>query len=130
MARRTRSLGELELEILKVIWEHQPCTVQEVADIFGRQRGYARTTILTVMQRLHAKRFLQRRKVKGLYRYSPTQERGEVMSHLIGDFLNKVLDGSAAPFVAYLVEKEELTEEQVAALRKIAKELRAKQEGE
>jgi predicted transcriptional regulator len=119
----------LELIVMKAIWEHQPCTVKHIAKILGKRRGCAKTTVLTVMQRLHAKHFLKRRKVSGLYQYSPTEERGRVISKLIGQFLDRVLDGSPTPFVAYLLETEDLSPKQVAALRKIAQELE-KKEGE
>jgi len=129
MAKKGSNLGELELVVLKTIWEHQPCTVKKIAKILGKRRGCAKTTVLTVMQRLHAKNYLKRRKVGGLFQYSPTEERGKVISKLIGQFLDKVLDGSPAPFVAYLMETEDLSSKQVAALRKIAEELE-KKEGE
>jgi predicted transcriptional regulator len=129
MAKRRSHLGELELVVMKTIWEHQPCTVKQIAKILGKRRGCAKTTVLTVMQRLHAKNFLRRRKVGGVYRYSPTEERNRVISKLIGQFLDKVLDGSPAPFVTYLLETEDLGPKQVAALRKIAKDLE-KKEGE
>ena len=129
MGKTGANLGELELVVMKTIWEHYPCTVKQIAKILGKQRGCAKTTVLTVMQRLHAKNFLKRRKVGGLYQYSPTEERGAVISTLISQFLDKVLDGSPAPFVTYLMETEDLTPKQVDALRKIAQELE-KREGE
>ena len=129
MAKKRSSLGELELDVLKVIWEHQPCAVQEVAEILGKRRGYARTTILTVMQRLHGKAFLKREKVGGAFQYSTTEGRSKVMSRLIGQFVEKVLDGSPLPFVAYLTETDELNKEQMAALREITRELHKKQKG-
>ncbi len=130
MRRKAQRLGELELDVLKVVWEQQPCTVQEVANLLGERRGCARTTLLTVMQRLHAKGFLKRRKREGLFRYSTTEERREVISGLIAQFVNKVLDGSPLPFVAYLAETKGLSAEQVAALRKIARKLGKRSEGE
>ena len=114
---------------MKTIWKHQPCTVKQIAKILCKRRGYSKTTVLTVMQRLHAKKFLKRRKVGGLYQYSPTEERGKVISKLIGQFLDKVLDGSPAPFVAYLMETEDLSPKQISALRKISQKLE-KKEGE
>lgn len=126
MTKPKLRLGELELEVLKLVWEHQPCTVQEVADILCHRRGLARTTILTVMQRLHAKGFLKRRKIQGLYHYYPTKERRKVIGKLIGQFVDRVLDGSPVPFVAYLAEAERLTEEQAAALKRVARELKEK----
>jgi len=123
VTKSKRSLGELELEVLKVIWKQQPCTVQEVAEIMHERRGLARTTVLTVMQRLHRKRFLRRRKRQGLHRYSTAEERSSVISGLIDQFVDRVLDGSTAPFIAYLAETGGLTREQSRALREIARSL-------
>ncbi|MHC4309321.1 MAG: BlaI/MecI/CopY family transcriptional regulator [Planctomycetota bacterium] len=126
MAKKRARLGELELTVLKTIWGHQPCTVQQVANILSKRRGCARTTVLTVMQRLHAKKFLKRRKMGKVFHYTPTEARNKVMSRLVGQFLDKVLDGSPLPFVTYLTEREDLTQEQVATLRAIAKKLESK----
>jgi len=127
MTKKESRLGELELVVLKTIWEHQPCTVQQVAKILDKRRGCARTTVLTVMQRLLAKGFLKRRKVGRVFQYVPTEERSKVMSRLIGQFLDKVLDGSALPFVTYLTDRKSLTREQAAALQAIAERLESKQ---
>ncbi len=127
MVKKGARLGELELTVLKTIWEHQPCTVLQVAEILGKRWGYARTTILTVMQRLQAKNFLKRRKVDGVFQYKPTEGRNKVTSRLIGQFLDKVLDGSALPFVSYLTENKDLTKEQAEALRTIVEKLESKE---
>ncbi len=123
MGKRELKLGELELEVLKAIWELQPCTVQQVAEALAEARGSARTTVLTVMQRLHAKGMLARRKRSGVYRYVTKHRKGEVLSGLVGQFVDRVLDGSPGPFVAYLAEADDLTDEQVATLRAIVRRL-------
>ena len=123
MAGRRQTLGELELEVLKTVWDRQPCTVAEVADVMAERRGSAPTTVLTVMQRLHAKGFLRRRKRGGLFHYATTQARGKVLAGLIGQFVEKVLDGSPVPLVAYLAEVKGLTRKQAAALREIAEKI-------
>ena len=128
MTKQQKVLGELELEVLKAIWEHQPCTVQQVAKVFEKQRGCARTTILTVMQRLHAKKILKRQKIDGIFRYSTTEGRTKVISRMIGQFLDKVLDGSALPFVAYLSDTSDLTKEQAETLRAIADQMEHKEQ--
>lgn len=121
--RKKKDLGELELAVLQAIWERPGCSVREIALIMSEQRGLARTTILTVMQRLHAKGFLKRRKVGSLFRYTATGEQGQVVSDLIGQFVNKILGGSPAPFLAYLAGSKELSDEQIAQLREIVDDL-------
>ena len=123
MARKSVGLGELELEVLKTIWQEQPCTVQEIAELLGKRRGCARTTVLTVMQRLHAKGFLKRRKQAGIFRYSATEPQEKVMSGLVGQFIERVLDGSPGPFVSYLAKTNGLSRQQACALRAIVKDL-------
>lgn len=123
MLRKQHGLGELELDVLKNVWDRPGSTVQELTDILSHERNCARTTILTVIQRLHAKGFLKRKKVDGVYRYSPTEDRGKVLSRLIGQFVEKVLDGSAAPFLAYLANTKDLSQEQAAQLWSIVHDL-------
>ena len=123
MPKRRLSLGELELEVLKVIWERQPCPVQQVAQIVCERRGSAPTTVLTVMQRLHKKGFLRRRKCDGIYHYTTVQNRSQVLSGLVRQFVDRVLDGSALPFVAYLANAKGLAPQQADALREIVEEM-------
>ncbi len=125
-ARAGHRLGALELEVLKTIWESPACTVAEVAGRLPR-RQYARTTVLTVIQRLHAKGLLRRRKEAGVFRYSATQPREQVLSRLIARFVENFLDGSPAPFVAYLTAARNITPEQRAVLEGIVRDLEKKE---
>ncbi|GMV93390.1 MAG: hypothetical protein AMXMBFR82_31680 [Candidatus Hydrogenedentota bacterium] len=129
MAPRRKDLGELELAVLNAVWERPGSTVREIAEVMAGRRSIARTTVLTVMQRLHAKKFLKRTKVRGVFRYSATGEQTKVVSDLIGHFVQKVLGGSPAPFLAYLADAKNLTEDQIDQLRNIVEELERDEEG-
>ncbi len=122
-SKKNQSIGELELEVLKVIWQEEPCSVQAVTALIQKRRKCARTTILTVMQRLFDKGYLKRKKNCNVYEYSSVRGRKKVMSGLIGQFLDKVLDGSPGSFVSYLAESNRLTEKQIAALEDIVEEI-------
>jgi predicted transcriptional regulator len=121
-------LGPLELSVLKAIWDRQPCTVQEIADLICAREGHARTTILTIMQRLHSKGLLRRRKQGGIYRYTAVKPRAKTIGGLIEQFVDTVLDRSPLPLVAFLAESDQLTPEQIAQLRQIVRTLESKQE--
>ena len=124
------ALGEQELETLRFIAEHAPISVGEVASRFGEPRGLARTTILTVMERLRQKGYLTRRKDAGTYQYIPQDKQSDVLKDLVRDFVETRLAGSLSPFVAYLSESEELSEEEVASLRKLVAGLPAGKTGQ
>jgi len=54
--------GELELEVWRYIADHAPVAARQVAAQFAEQRGLARTTVLTVIERLRQKGYLTRRR--------------------------------------------------------------------
>ncbi len=122
-------LGELELEVLRHISEHAPATVGEVAEHFASARGLARTTLLTVMERLRRKGYLTRKKAGGPYRYSPTTPKQDVLRSVVREFVARALGGSSQPFVAYLSEEADLTEPEIADLRRLVRTLGKKRKG-
>lgn len=95
MAKKTQTLGELELEIMKVLWDRGRCSVLQVAEVLSKPKGYSRTIILTTMQRLHRKGYLKRTKEIHVYRYEPAKKRNQVMGTLLNDFIERVFDGTS-----------------------------------
>src|SRR6185295_1779571 len=103
-------LGPLELDVFRFVAERQGASVREAAEHFAETTGQARTTVLTVMERLRTKGYLGRRKAGGVHRYTPKVALAEVLESLVGNFVADVLGGSMSPFVAYLAQSPELTE--------------------
>jgi predicted transcriptional regulator len=116
---RKPPLGDLQLEILRFLTEHGPLSVGEVAAQFGEPRGLARTTVLTVMERLRDKGYVTRTKQAGVYRYAPCTGKAELLRGLVGEFVEKALQGSVSPFFAYVAQEKELTDEEIAALQRL-----------
>lgn len=112
-------LGELQLEIMRFLSARGPLTVGEVAAQFGEPRGLARTTILTVMERLREKGYLTRTKEAGVFRYAPYTGEVGLLRDLVHEFVEKSLEGSVSPFFAYLAEEKALSEEEISALRQL-----------
>ena len=62
MRRRAQpKLGDLELHILNLLWEHGPSTVREVLEALPVEPRPAYTTVLTMMRLMHEKGYLDRR---------------------------------------------------------------------
>ncbi len=78
MGREPEPLGQVQLEILQYVADHHPIRVGDVAEHFAKTAGKARTTVLTVMEKLREKGYLTRRKLRGTYHYSPKVSKNEV----------------------------------------------------
>jgi predicted transcriptional regulator len=111
------NLSDLDLELLKY-FEGNAKTIREAADEFGEPRGYARTTVATLMERLRQKGYLKREKADGLYRYTSAMPAGQLMRSVVGRFVDRTLGGSVTPLVAYLAEADSISDEDLAELRR------------
>src|SRR6478609_288694 len=96
------SLGELELQVLRLVWREQPCTERRVTDLVQVDRPVARTTALKTMQRLEDKGLLTRDagSGRGPIRYRASVEEKSILPALIRRFVERVLGGSDAPLAA------------------------------
>ncbi len=121
-----RSIGDQELAVLRYVAEQGPTTVGQVAEGFGEPRGLARSTVLTMMERLRQKGHLDREPVDGVFRYFSPVPEGELLRGAVRTFVEKTLDGSVSPFVAYLSETAEVSESELAELEDLVARLKSK----
>ena len=87
-----RLFGELETKVLNIVWALGEPTVQDVVDRLGEPTNYK--TIMTVMNRLVDKHFLERHKVSRAFVYRARWTREEMVTRLS----RQVLDGLIADF--------------------------------
>ncbi|MCP3165323.1 MULTISPECIES: BlaI/MecI/CopY family transcriptional regulator [Myxococcus] len=125
-----KPVGEQELSVLRYVAEHGPATVGEVVERFGEPQGLARSTILTVMERLRLKGYLTRRKVDGVYQYASPVREGELLRDVVGDFVQRTLSGSLSPFAAYLSDADDVSDKDLAQLQDVVARLRSKKRKE
>ena len=123
---RKSTIGDQELVLLHHIDECDHASVGEVAGSYGEARGLARSTVLTMMERLRGKGYLRRRQIKGVYRYSTTTGPGEAMRSAVGSFVEKTLSGSVSPFVAWMSEHAEVSDTELAQLEALVTQLQSK----
>jgi len=125
-----KPVGEQELSVLRYVAEHGPATVGEVVERFGEPQGLARSTILTVMERLRLKGYLTRRKVDGVFQYASPVREGELLRDVVGDFVQRTLSGSLSPFAAYLSDADDVSDKDLAQLQDVVARLRSKKRKE
>ena len=120
------TIGDQELGLLHYLSDHESASVGEVAAGFGEPRGLARSTVLTMMERLRSKGYLKRRQLKGMFRYSTATGPGEAMRSAVGSFVAKTLSGSVSPFVAWMSERAKVSDTELAELEALVVQLQSK----
>lgn len=117
------TLGEQEIAVLRYIAARAPVTARDVVAKFAGEQELARTTILTKIERLRKKGFVTRCRQDGVFYYAPRLPQADVLRGLVRDFVEKTLGGSFSPVLAYLIDTRELSEAELAVLRRLAADL-------
>lgn len=124
MTRREYELGEAELAVLRVLWDHGPLTVRDVMDhLHERGRKVAYTTVLTFLSRLEQKGFVVSDKAELAYVYRTKVSRDSVVKSRVKSLLDQLYDGAAGPMVLRLIEDGKFSADEIAQLRKLIKDL-------
>src|ERR1051325_3123049 len=111
MRRRSTTLTDQELEIMKIVWERDSATVRDVYEALLERRKVAYTTVMTMMKILEQKNYLRKTAVDRAYVYRPVQPKQQVVRAMVRDFVNRVFNGSAEPLLVHLVEEHDLSQE-------------------
>ena len=119
---------ELELSILKVLWQEAPKTVDEVREsLAAAGRELTHSSVITIMNIMVGKGYLQRGKKGRAFEFTPLLEENSVGQSMVQDLLSRVFDGSARSLVLQLLETADVDSDELAAIRQLinrkAKEL-------
>ena len=102
-----RQLGELEAQVMSVVWKKGEATVQDVKDALEPERKLAYTTVMTVLSRLTKKGMLRRHKEGRAYVYSPADSQEQVAGSLLHSLVQRFYKGATVSAIAQLLETEE-----------------------
>ena len=117
--RAAKHPTELELEILKVLWNGGPMPVRRVRDGLAAFRPLAYTSVMTVMNIMVDKGYLARRKADGGFVYRARVRQGATVRRMLRDLVDRAFDGSPAAVMTNLIEADELDARQIRRLRSL-----------
>ena len=112
---------ELELDILKILWDESPLPVREVRARLASQadRPLAHSTVITMLNIMHGKGFLKRKKDGKAFLFSPKVKKESVTGKMMGDLLSRAFDGSPAAMMLNLLETNDIDAYELSELRKL-----------
>lgn len=120
---RKQNPTDAELELLKVLWEHGPCTVGQVHAFLkdNPKRGY--TTILKLMQIMAEKEFVTRDEKHRAHVYRAAVSKFQVNRNYVRIVLARVFDNSTSKLVAQALEAHPVSPEELAEIRRMLDEM-------
>ncbi|MCA9065764.1 MAG: BlaI/MecI/CopY family transcriptional regulator [Planctomycetaceae bacterium] len=116
-------LGAGELELLEVLWNQGPCTINEAQSGLGRELGY--TTVQTRLERLVAKGVAAKSTTRPA-RYSAAISEEEVTRQDLTTLVRRVTRGDVVPLIAHLVNDRPLTKDEVRQIRQLLSDAEAR----
>jgi predicted transcriptional regulator len=116
-----RGFGDLETVLMHMVWDHDgPVTVRELFDELRQERAIAYTTVMSTMDNLHRKGWLDRAKEGKAYHYTATASREEYSARLMREALAG--GGDAEVVLSHFVAEMDGTASEVlrAVVRRLA----------
>lgn len=122
MSQRRR-LSRLELKIMEVLWRLGTASVREVMEGLPEKGRPAHNSVQTMLTRLEGKKAVRRaKKIGNAHIYEPVITR-EATERVLVDEILAFFGGRAAPLVSQLIERGQLTLDEVEeARRSLSKE--------
>ena len=114
-------LTRLELQIMQVLWNKGPSTVQAVQQSLpGEPLAY--TTVQTMLNILQRKGKVKRKLLGKAYEYRPVLSRDKALREAASDMLDRVFGGSVEALLMSLVKSNQLDADKLAKVQKLIEE--------
>ncbi len=121
-------LTRLETEIMNVLWDFGPATVQDVQSRLPGKLAY--TTVQTMLNILHRKGRVERRLEGKAYRYQAVLSREKAISQSIGDLAGRLFGGSVDALLMNLIKHRQIDRKKLEELNRMIEARLQEQEDE
>ena len=112
------TLSELQIALMRVLWQRGETSTTEVAQELADARGLKHTTIATLLTRLEKRGVVaQRRDGRQLY-YRALVDEADVRRSMVADLVGALFAGDAQELVAHLVQESEIAPGDLAKVRR------------
>ena len=114
------ALSPSETEILRLVWQLDQATVQEVCDKLPARRKIAYATVQTLLRRLENKGYLKHEVRGKAHVFFAAVKKEHVVKRSVGDFLDRLFGGDPIPLMQYLAEHGKINADDIERLKTLA----------
>ena len=112
-------ISTAESEIMKALWARSPLTAEEITAALADDQHWAEGTVKALLNRLLKKNAIAADKDGRRFLYRPVVVQGDYVHAESQGLLDRLFDGRLAPLVNHFSQRERLSDEDVAELRRI-----------
>ncbi len=117
MARTSPNITDAEWAVLERLWEEGPLSIRQVADVLYPKGGASEyATVHKLLERLEAKKYVQRQRTGGVYLFQAAIPREDVIGRQLETLIDKMYGGSLQPLLMNLVRVKRLTAQELRDL--------------
>jgi BlaI family penicillinase repressor len=122
MKKAKAELGELERQVMQIVWSHGPLNAEAVRERVDR--GLKEATVRTVLRRLEEKGYVTHRVDNRTFIYSAAEARGRVAARAVKRIVDWFCDGSVDEVLVGMVDADMLNKSQLDRLMKRVEQAR------
>lgn len=124
MAKKTLPpLSPAETEILRLVWQSEPVTVQVICGALPKDRAIAYATVQTLLRRLEKKGYVKHEVQGKAHLFSAAVKREQVIKRTVGDFIERLFGGDPMPLMLHLADQSDLDAHDIVAIKKLIERL-------
>jgi len=117
---KSRTLTDLELLIMQILWNHEERSVEEIRENLAKQgRDLALPSVRTMLSILQDKGYVTRRKTGRSHAYKAVVPREKARKNILKDLVERAFEGSAMNLVAALVDASMVSEKDLARVKSL-----------
>lgn len=118
-------ISEAELAVMEVLWEDAPLTATDVASRVAQRRQWSLATVKTLLSRLVAKGAIGHHVDGRRFLYTPLVERDAYVARESRRLVDRFFGGKLMPLVAHLAEQRRLSDEEIAEIERLLREMKS-----
>jgi BlaI family transcriptional regulator, penicillinase repressor len=119
METTSHHLGDLQLAIMRVLWNCGQATVAEVHEALEPERGLALTTIATMLTKMEKKGVVDHHAEGRRFVYRPLVSESQVRRSMVADLTSQLFRGDVTALVSHLFSEHEIDGRELTQLREL-----------
>ncbi|BBO33146.1 BlaI/MecI/CopY family transcriptional regulator [Lacipirellula parvula] len=112
------ALSPAETEIVRLVWQLESATVQEICDALPKDRDIAYATVQTLLRRLERKGYVRHKASGKAHVFTAAVKREKVIKQTVLEFVERLFGGDPVPLLLHLADSSDLNPEDVKRLKK------------